>query len=207
MFRKKIALAMAAVFLVSGCQSINPQTGKAETDTTKSTVLGGVIGGVIGGIVSGGDARAIAIGAAIGGGVGYVQSTKQREEELAQARKAAQEIRQATGYQPIVLARAYQDQTGAKAMGLQKVQLNIPNAEVVRSGALHPKAAGVLSKLESLSTQQRGELTVDVPVTAPRKVLEDIMAVAPNAKIVVSKRRDFQFKLDPRKLESTESYA
>ena len=82
----KLALALTAAVVISGCQTTDPYTGEQQVNkTAKYGGIGALAGAVIGGIADGGEGalKGAAIGGAAGAGYGYYtdrQEAKLRQE-------------------------------------------------------------------------------------------------------------------------------
>lgn len=196
---KKIICSVAiAGTLVSGCTSINPTTGKEETNTLQTVGLGAGIGAAVGALV-GGKTGAL-VGATLGGGVGYLAALESRKKELEEAQAAAKSFEKDTGFKPVVHTATYKQQ-GSTVTGLKEIEIPIPAAAVSekKGQGLTPKGKAVVEKLQTLGDQQGG-LELQVPASTKQAVVAELAKTAPRAKIVIAGDSKIVAKISPKPL-------
>lgn len=168
-----IALALA----LTGCSTTSTRVG-----------LGAGLGAIAGNLVSAhmrADRAALtAAGALIGGAIGYQRGTVM-EGRIAERRTAA--IRAESGFDTTLTTRSvsYRDEGGQPTVGpvMQSIKMEVGQDEMLtRDGALHPRAAQALARMDSMARESGGDFSVSVP-RSQMQIVDAIKAVAPSATI------------------------
>ena len=202
MKNKTICVAVV-VTMLAGCATVGPD-GKEHTDAMKTTGVGAAAGALVGALLGG--KKGALIGAAIGGGAGYLVALDARKKELAEAQQASAEIQRDTGFTPTVSQQTFKDnQSGQTAEGLKEMSFTLRAAEVEKRNELTDKASMTLAKLNTLATNNSGQLVVIMPKSTTKAVADQIMAAAPNANLVLTGRPgQAVFKVLPGKIDGSD---
>jgi len=107
------------------------------------------------------------------------------EGRLAEREAAA--IRSESGFNPSLTIESvpYRDQSGEEAQVpvMQSIKMEVGPAEMLTpDGALHPRAARALARMDSIAREHGGDFSVSVPRSQVQTVAA-IKAVAPSATI------------------------
>ena len=194
-------LVAAAMLAVSGCSTVDPNTGRSQTSVARSAGLGALIGGAAGAIVGGREGALI--GASIGGGAGALIGYEQRQRELEDALTTAESIRRDTGIAPQVRTRPYtapansEKPRNSQSRQLDDFTVKTRYDSTVTGGRLHPKAATAYQRMNDLARRNGGRMIVQVPNGTPSSVIRDIQQQAPNARIVQSGSGLFVARIEP----------
>lgn len=183
-----IAILVGSLFM-GGCQTVNPTTGKTETNAGQTAAAAGAVGGVIGALLGG--KKGALIGAALGGGAGYLYGLDAQKKELEQAKLAAAEIHNSpeTSYlKPVVYTQDFQDvKSGQKAEGLKSIDVSLPIHEMTnKQGALTDKGEVALLKLQAAADRMGGSMDIIVPRNIAPSTYKALVKAVPRAQMVVA---------------------
>lgn len=190
------ALLLSAA--LAGCASDGQPLGgsRAAEQTAAGIAIGAAAGNVLGRATGMDRTAATIVGAAVGGAIGY-----QRGKAM-DARTAAQEaerLRAATGFEPTVSTqRVAVARDGSEIESLRTLEMPIPRNEMLtEQGALRPRAAQALQRMDDMAQAHGADFSVYVPDDATF-TLDELERAAPHATIYrVDRATDFRLVITP----------